>query len=35
MPAAEQHALVLEQLRGGRAGAKAEWRRNGQGCKQN
>jgi hypothetical protein len=34
MPPAEQHALVLEQLRGGRAGAKTERRRNGQGCNQ-
>ena len=34
MPPAEQHALVLEQLRGGRTDAKAERRRNGQGCKQ-
>src|SRR5690349_5048126 len=34
MPPAEQHALVLEQLRRGRAGAKPEWRRNGQSCNQ-
>src|SRR5438105_9870865 len=34
MPPAEQHALVLEELCRGRAGAKSERRRNGQGCNQ-
>ena len=34
VPPAEQHALVLKQLRGGCADAKAERRRNGQGRNQ-